>query len=1138
MVYFLDQAPYYDDYDPNKHYLQTLAKPSFPEQAREFTQIQTTLLDQISRVSGVLLKAGDITDGMSVYVEGNGKVTVNEGKVYIEGLVLNFDKQSVTIPVTGASTVGVKVDYTIVTATEDHTLRDPAQGVTNQGAEGADRVKYNVRLVVDDPSAAPLYKFQDGKLVVDKERPDMTGMNEVLARRTYDESGNYKVRGLEVSLRNPSLYPTPDYEYVNLSDGKAYVKGFEVYKPVATTIELRKAADKVTTSNELKRYVQGVKSYLLNNSSVKAIKRVTMDINRVQDVTRSQNTVIDNLVSIDKSISMINKVWQDDTVYTYGVDYEISSTQSGINWSPTPPTGESPSSGKSPATGTTYKVDMVVLENIQSTTYGVETTDEGEMLVFTDEAPVPYYKPNSQFIGTFIVEYEFYYSRQDLIMVDKFGEIHILEGIPNIPSLIRPPVNQNENLLDLAIVTVSRSGVVEVFNIADTRTTMLELVRMASRLNTLELNQAITNLDRQAEQGEDATLLSGIYTDGFLNVQKADVYHPEFKCSIDLDNQEITTQSQSSVFELGINDEDSDVQYIGRVISAPFTHSVILNQSLASERMLVNPYAQFNAMGFVTIAPAVDTWIDEEMVTENKTVISNVTLRRWWEHKNASWAEAERQKWIDAGYADGGLSVGWDKYANGGASQSTTSQVIENLITYMRPREITVTGTNFTANANNITCYFNSIEVPVTATGLTQPGTKSGTIRSNANGEFTCTFTVPQNVLCGTVSVDFKNVENMGSASYTASGTTRTTTNTVLTTITNVSLVDPLAQSFQFTEDRILTKAGIYMAAKDSSMPLIIEIRNTVNGYPGQICYDRILVKPELIQLSDNGTVETVIEFNQPVYCEANTMYCIALLSDANTYQTFTATLGEKDLVSGSTIGSQPTNGTLFSSSNAQTWTAHQKSDLKFKLYEAVYNREGGIIIFDDVRTEEISRILLATDYMDKKNAGITWEFSVDDGQTWDSLENYSDVEMKYVGIKTVKLKALVKVDSNTSPLMAKDAISLVTFLNDVDMTYVGRNVKLDAPYTEVQIQIDTNTDKKEGISHQVFFAADGTGTHWIELTNPEKRPVNAEFDRYTYTYKVPGEEQYTNYRHKVHMVTKNSLIRPRASRLISIMRK
>ena len=43
---------------------------------------------------------------------------------------------------------------------------------------------------------------------IQPESNDLTGINNILARRTYDESGNYKVYGLEVSARSTSLYPS------------------------------------------------------------------------------------------------------------------------------------------------------------------------------------------------------------------------------------------------------------------------------------------------------------------------------------------------------------------------------------------------------------------------------------------------------------------------------------------------------------------------------------------------------------------------------------------------------------------------------------------------------------------------------------------------------------------------------------------------------------------------------------------------------------------------------------------------------------------------------------------------------------------------------------------------------------------
>lgn len=1131
MVHFINEPPYNDDYNARKHYLQILAKPSYPEQAREFTQAQTTLFDHISRIGNTLMASGDIVEGMSYKIEQGGRVTISDGRISMEGLIMDFEEQTVTIPLTGLVSIGVSVNYSVVTATDDLTLRDPAQGVSNQGAEGADRIKYQVVLTVNDTTSPTIYRVMNGQLVNNNSRPDMTGMNELLARRTFDESGNYKVDGLKVTPREKTLYPDNLKEYVNISEGKAYVKGYEVFKQSASYQALRTASDSSSTSNELKRYIDGVKSYPLNNSTIKSINRVTMDIKETRTATRSTTSDTDSLVGIDKSITTLIKVSQSGTTYTYGKDYEISPARSGIKWL------SGTGGATSPATGTTYNIEMVVLQNLPTDKYSVAIESQKEVLRFSSDAPKPYFQANSQFIGTFTVEYEFYYVRKDLLCLDGEGNVIVLEGTPNTPDKVQSPINQNPDLLDLAIVTVSKSGIDSCYNIADVRTTMQDINRVIRRLNTLEMNQAISSLDRQAEAGEDATNLSGIYTEGFLNIEKCDINHPLFDCSIDLDNQEVTTTSQQSVFEVAINNKNSDIKYMGRVISAPFTDVLVKKQSVASERMLVNPYAEYSAMGFLTLNPAVDTWIDETVMTDTKTEVKNATLRRWWYHKGEAWAEEEKRLWQQAGFSDGGASLNWNAgMAVTGSSVVTNS--VDKMVAFMRQRDVTFSGTNFAKNSDNIECYFNGVLVAVTPTGTSVAGTKAGTIRSDANGRFTGTFKVPAGIQCGTVVVDFRNNSGSGTASYTASGIQRSTTNTVLTTITSVKPVDPLAQTFFFEEDTYLTQVGIYLAVKSTSSPLIIEIRNTVNGYPGTVCYDRVLVEPSAITVSEKGTVETKVNLNQPVYCKADNWYSLCLLSDSNEYQTFTATLGERDIITQRYIATQPDVGVLFSSANAITWTAHQKSDLKYALYAAKYNAGGGVIIFDDVKSAEISRILLATDYIDNQNSGVTWQYSYDNGYTWIGIENYRDQELVQNNIKVVSLKATIHVSNNSSPLMARDNISLVTFLNDTQFNYIGRNVQLDAPYKEVIITVDTNAGSTEGVDQKVYFSSDGTGTQWIELINPTIRPVNAEMNRYTYTKAIDSGAVLTNYRHRVHMTTNNPLVRPRAARLVSIMRQ
>ena len=57
----LDQnvSPYYDDFDDTKNYKRILFRPSFAVQARELTQLQTNLSDQIKSVTSPIFENGE-----------------------------------------------------------------------------------------------------------------------------------------------------------------------------------------------------------------------------------------------------------------------------------------------------------------------------------------------------------------------------------------------------------------------------------------------------------------------------------------------------------------------------------------------------------------------------------------------------------------------------------------------------------------------------------------------------------------------------------------------------------------------------------------------------------------------------------------------------------------------------------------------------------------------------------------------------------------------------------------------------------------------------------------------------------------------------------------------------------------------
>ena len=56
----LNVDPYFDDYDLEKQFYKVLFKPSFAVQARELTQLQTILQNQIEQFGDHIFKEGSI----------------------------------------------------------------------------------------------------------------------------------------------------------------------------------------------------------------------------------------------------------------------------------------------------------------------------------------------------------------------------------------------------------------------------------------------------------------------------------------------------------------------------------------------------------------------------------------------------------------------------------------------------------------------------------------------------------------------------------------------------------------------------------------------------------------------------------------------------------------------------------------------------------------------------------------------------------------------------------------------------------------------------------------------------------------------------------------------------------------------
>lgn len=116
----------------------------------------------------------------------------------------------------------------------------------------------------------------------------------------------------------------------------------------------------------------------------------------------------------------------------------------------------------------------------------------------------------------------------------------------------------------------------------------------------------------------------------------------------------------------------------------------------------------------------------------------------------------------------------------------------------------------------------------------------------------------------------------------------------------------------------------------------IVEFDNTTNRSQPQLMIEWVKNPVSAAPLDGRWTR---ITFSEPTFLEDNRSYAMVVLTDDSKHAVGIATLGQKVLPGNGTPGyvtEQPyIAGVLLSSSNTETWTAHQNSDLTFRLVGA-----------------------------------------------------------------------------------------------------------------------------------------------------------------------------------------------------------
>ena len=516
------------------------------------------------------------------------------------------------------------------------------------------------------------------------------------------------------------------------------------------------------------------------------------------------------------------------------------------------------------------------------------------------------------------------------------------------------------------------------------------------------------------------------------------------------------------------------------------------------------------------------------------------------------------------GFPTASLSVSTGGVSGGGGGGSTNTGITSTL-----PPPASGIGTNLVLNSDTTTIvsqevipYARSITVQFQLKGLPPltrmylycnntinlssyvtptGGSLGGAVITDSNGSATGSFLIPNTdslkIPTGKILFSFGDNSSelaksfaYAEAVFTAHGTLNTEQRTIVSTREPEVIrpviedpratwtgdsSDPLAQTFTVSDavypnGLFLSSVDLFFARKDTTLPVFVQLRPTVNGTPSSsviIPFSQVYKNPADVSVPAVDEIQngigpaTKFTFSSPVFLRPGE-YALIVGSQVNTYEVYGSELGQFELGTSNRILSQPFMGSLFKSQNASTWTPTQFEDLCFRLNQCKFNR-GNVNFqlnmnptseskYDLVKltTQELNfgnltdiKYALKTKY---QGSNVITDFY--------SIPAGSNYEMQSTMVASSNADGALKVtmvnqDENISPVVDLDRVSTIVVANDIDAAtttitdsellasggyarakYITRRVTLASGFDATGLNVNVLVNRRQGTNIKVYY--------------------------------------------------------------------